>query len=97
MAEVRLQNYEDMTRKLRELDAEDPGHGDLIPGGIYRREINTVPSSGNGSAPQDIPRGGRVVGATKDRQFTDQCSDLEQGQSVVLTRWVHAFRSHGPS
>ena len=86
MAEVRLQNYEDVARKLRELDAEDPGHGDLMPGGMYRREINTVPSSGNGSAPQDMPRGGRVVGATKDRQFTDQCSDLEQGQSVVLTR-----------
>jgi hypothetical protein len=32
MEEVRLQNYKDVALKLIELDANDPGHGELIPG-----------------------------------------------------------------
>ena len=90
MAEVRLQNYKDVALKLIELDAGDPGHGDLIPGGIYRREILTIPAYGAGSAYQEIPRGAGVPGATKDRQFTDQCSALEKvggvDKAVVLMR-----------
>jgi hypothetical protein len=36
MYDVRLHNYLDVAQKLRDLNADDPGHGDLIPGGIYR-------------------------------------------------------------
>lgn len=90
MAEVRLQNYKDVALKLIELDAGDPGHGDLIPGGIYRREILTIPAYGAGSAYQEIPREAGVPGATKDRQFTDQCSALEKvggvDKAVILMR-----------
>ena len=86
MYDVRLHNYEDVAQKLRDLNADDPGHGDLIPGGIYRREIITVDARGPKSAPQDIPKGLRCEGATKDRQFTDQCCDLENGASSVLMR-----------
>ena len=86
MYDVRLHNYLDVAQKLRDLNADDPGHGALIPGGIYRREIMTVDARGPKSAPQDIPKGLRCVGATKDRQFTDQCCELEKGASSVLMR-----------
>ncbi len=37
---------------------------------------------GTGSAYQEIPRGAGVAGTTNDRQFTDQCSPLEQVGAV---------------
>jgi hypothetical protein len=42
MHDARLHNYEDVAQKLRDLNADDPGHGDLILGCMHRREVITV-------------------------------------------------------
>ena len=86
MAEVRLRDYKDVAAKLIELGACTPGSDGLAAGGIYKREIVTVPAFGPGSAVQDIPKGDPPAGAQADRQFIDQCCDLERGESPVLMR-----------
>ncbi len=43
MAEVRLQTYDDVADKLRELEVEK-NDGSLTPGGIFKRVIFSVPA-----------------------------------------------------
>jgi hypothetical protein len=65
MAEVRLQTYEDVADKLKELEVEK-NDGSLTPGGIFKRAIFSVPAKGPSSSRQDIPRGESCIGAQKD-------------------------------
>jgi hypothetical protein len=74
-----MHGYLDVAQKLRDLNADDPGHGDLMPGGTCRRKILTVDARGPKGAPQDIPKGLRCEDVTKDRQYTDQRLELECG------------------
>jgi hypothetical protein len=70
-SKVRIQDYEGARKKLVELGADKPNDGVPTAGGVYRREIVSVPAIGLGSPRQNIPRG-IGIGASKDRQFTDQ-------------------------
>jgi hypothetical protein len=85
LAEVRLYTYEDVADKLRELEVEK-NDGSLTPGGIFKRVIFSVPAKGPSSARQEITRGESCVGVQKDRQFTDQNCNLEDGAAAVLMR-----------
>ena len=70
-------HFQGVRLKLVELGADRPNDGIPVPGGVYRREIVSVPAIGLGSPRQNIPRGVGVTGATTDRQFTDQNQGTE--------------------
>ena len=88
--EVRIQDYDGVRAKLAELGADKPNDNQPKAGGVYRRELVSVPAIGLGSPRQNIPRGDAAVGACKDRQFTDQnCApEFKKGiqQSIVRMR-----------
>lgn len=70
--EVRIQDYDGVRSKLVDLGADKPNDDCPKAGGVYRRELVSVPAIGLGSPRQNIPRGDAAKGAHKDRQFTDQ-------------------------